>query len=49
MINIEQQKEKLFYNVTEDYIFATEKLYQSIIKNKMFKGDDKLRKELKIL
>lgn len=49
MLKIEQQKEKRFYNVTEDYIFATEQLYQYIIKNKMFKGGDKLKKELKIL
>lgn len=44
----EEQKGNKFYNITEDYIFATEKLYQSMIENKEFKGGDKMKKEIKI-
>lgn len=48
MINSEEQKGNKFYNVTEDYILATEKLYQSIIENKKFKGGDRMKKGVKI-
>ena len=48
MMNSEEQKGNKFYNVTEDYILATEKLYQSIIENKKFKGGDRMKKGVKI-
>ena len=37
-MNNEEQKGNRFYDIADDYIFATEKLYQSIIENKEFKG-----------
>jgi hypothetical protein len=40
IINSEEQKGNRFYDIADDYIFATEKLYQSIIENKEFKGGD---------
>lgn len=47
MMNSEEQKGNKFYDVADDYIFATEKLYQSIIENKKFKGGEKMKKGLK--
>lgn len=47
MMNSEEQKGNKFYDVADDYIFATEKLYQSIIENKGFKGGEKMKKGLK--
>ena len=47
-MNNEEQKGNKFYNITEDYILATEKLYQSIIENKKFKGGNKMKKGIKI-
>lgn len=49
IINSEEQKGNKFYDVTEDYILATEKLYQSIIENKKFKGGAKMKKGVRIL
>lgn len=49
IINSEEQKGNKFYDVTEDYILATEKLYQSIIENKKFKGGEKMKKGVRIL
>ena len=48
MISSEEQKGNKFYNITEDYVLATENLYQSIIENKKFKGGDKMKKGIKI-
>lgn len=47
IINSEEQKGNRFYDIADDYIFATEKLYQSIIENKEFKGGDIMKKGLK--
>ena len=47
IMNNEEQKGNRFYDIADDYIFATEKLYQSIIENKEFKGGDKMKKGLK--
>ena len=47
MMENEEEKGNKFYNITEDYIFATEKLYQSIIENKEFKGGDKMKKGIR--
>ena len=44
----EEEKGNKFYNVAEDYIMSTEKLYQSIIENKEFKGGDKMKKKIKV-
>lgn len=44
----EESKGNKFYNVAQDYILATEKLYQSIIENKNFKGGKKMKKSLKV-
>lgn len=38
IMNNEEQKGNRFYDIADDYIFANEKLYQSIIENKEFKG-----------
>ena len=46
-MNSEEQKGNRFYDIADDYIFATEKLYQSIIENKKFKGGYKMKKWLK--
>ena len=48
IMNIEEQKGNKFYNIAEDYIFANEKLYQSIIENKEFKGGLNMKKGIKI-
>ena len=48
IMNKEEQKGNKFYDITEDYIFATEKLYQSIIENKEFKGGDRMKKGIRI-
>ena len=47
IMNSEEQKGNKFYDIADDYIFATEKLYQSIIECKEFKGGDKMKKGLK--
>lgn len=47
IIKKEEEKGKRFNNIAEDYMFATEKLYQSIIENKEFKGGDKMKKGIK--
>lgn len=47
IMNSEEQKGNRFYDIADDYIFATEKLYQSIIENKKFKGGYKMKKWLK--
>ena len=47
IMNSEEQKGNKFYNITEYYIFATEKLYQSIIESEEFKGGDRMKKGLK--
>ena len=47
IMNNEEQKGNRFYDIADDYIFATEKLYQSIIENKEFKGGDIMKKGLK--
>ena len=47
IMNSEEQKGNRFYDIADDYIFATEKLYQSIIENKEFKGGDIMKKGLK--
>ena len=47
IMNSEEQKGNKFYDIADDYIFATEKLYQSIIESKEFKGGDKMKKGLK--
>ena len=44
IMNSEEQKGNRFYDIADDYIFATEKLYQSIIENKKFKGGYKMKK-----
>ena len=44
----EENKGNKFYNIAEDYLYANEKLYQSIIENKEFKGGDKMKKGIKI-
>lgn len=49
MIENEEEKGNKFYNIAEDYIFANEKFYQSIIENKNFKGGCKMKKEIKAL
>lgn len=48
IMNKEENKGNNFYNITEDYILASEKLYQSIIENKEFKGGEKMKKGIKI-
>ena len=48
IMNSEEGKGNKFYNIAEDYIFATEKMYQSIIENKEFKGGDKMKKGIRI-
>ena len=48
IINNEEEKGNKFYNITEDYILANEKLYQSIIESNCFKGGDKMKKGIKI-
>lgn len=48
IIKNEEEKGKKFYNIAEDYIFATEKVYQSIIESKEFKGDEKMKKRVKV-
>ena len=48
IMNAEEKKGNKFYNIAEDYIFANEKLYQSIIENKEFKGGEKMKKGIKI-
>ena len=48
MITNEEQKGNKFYNIAEDYILATEKLYQSIIENEKFLGGEKMKKGIKI-
>ena len=48
LINDEERKGNKFYNIAEDYIMATEKLYQSIIENKKFRGGEKMKKGIKI-
>ena len=48
MMKSEEQKGNKFYNITEDYIYANEKLYQSIIENKEFKGGRIMKKGIKI-
>ena len=47
IIKKEEEKGKRFNNIAEDYMFATEKLYQSIIENKEFKGGEIMRKGIK--
>lgn len=49
MIENAEEKGNKFYDIAEDYIFANEKLYQSIIENKNFKGGDKMKKGIKVL
>lgn len=44
IMNNEEQKGNKFYNIAQDYIFATEKLYQSIIEDKKFKVRDRMKK-----
>ena len=48
IMNNEEEKGNKFYNITEDYILANEKLYQSIIESNCFKGGDKMKKGIKI-
>ena len=48
MMKNEEDKGNRFYNIAEDYVLATEKLYQSIIENKEFKGGDKMKKSVRI-
>ena len=48
IMNNEEQKGNKFYNIAQDYIFATEKLYQSIIEDKEFKGGDKMKKGVRL-
>lgn len=48
IINNEERKGNKFYSITEDYILAYEKLYQSIIENKNFKGGDKMKKGIRV-
>lgn len=47
MMNSEEKKGNKFYSITEDYFLATEKLYQSIIENRNFKGGDKMKKRIR--
>lgn len=49
MIENAEEKGNKFYDIAEDYIFANEKLYQSIIENKNLKGGDKMKKGIKTL
>lgn len=49
MIDDEEEKGNKFYNIAHDYIFATEKLYESIIENKNFKKGEKMKKKIKVL
>lgn len=48
-MNEEEEKGNKFYNIKEDYIFATEKLYQSIIENKEFKGGRNMKKGIRAI
>ena len=48
IIKEEEQKGNKFYNIVEDYIFATEKLYQSIIENKNYKKGDNMKNKIRI-
>lgn len=48
MVNNEEDKGHKFYDITNDYICASEKLYQSIIENKDFKGGEKMKKNIRI-
>lgn len=48
MMNNLENKGNKFYNIVEDYLLANEKLYQSIIENKKFKGSEKMKKNLKL-
>ena len=48
MMKNEEDKGNRFYNIAEDYVLATEKLYQSIIENKKFKGGDKMKRSVRI-
>ena len=43
----EEQKGNKFYDIAEDYLFATEKMYQSIIESKEFTGGDRMKKGVK--
>lgn len=49
IMNDEEDKGNKFYDIVEDYILANEKLYQSIIENKNFKGGDIMKKNVKVL
>lgn len=49
IMNKEEEKGHKFYSITEDYLYATEKIYQSIIENKEYKGDEKMEKRTRIL
>lgn len=49
MMEDEEEKGNKFYSITEDYIFATERLYQSIIENKEFKKGDKMKNKVRVL
>ena len=48
IMNNEEQKGNKFYNIAQDYIFATEKLYQSIIEDKKFKVGDRMKKGVRL-
>lgn len=48
LIHKEEKNGNKFYDITEDFILSEEKLYQSIIESKKFKGGDKVKKGLKL-
>ena len=48
MMHDEEEKGNKFYDIAEDYILSSEKLYQSIIENDKFKGDTLMKRSTKI-
>lgn len=49
MMNTEEENGHKFYDISEDFILAKEKLYQSIVENNEFIKGEKMKKGLKVL